>query len=222
VKGLFVAGTDTGVGKTYISCSLLRQFAGTGIRVVGMKPVAAGCTLIDGRWVNDDLEALREASTIEADATLMSPYQLEQACSPHLAASAEAVTIDPARIRTDLEKLTYLADLVIVEATGGWLSPISETETMQDIAIALDLPVLMVVAVRLGCLSHSLLTAQAIQSAGLDMAGWVANYPEPMLSRDLPVENTLIERLQAPFLGAVLYNQGQDRMTGLDIDMISK
>ncbi|TNF92906.1 MAG: dethiobiotin synthase [Gammaproteobacteria bacterium] len=222
VKGLFIAGTDTGVGKTYVTCALLRQLGRDGVSVAGMKPVAAGCQIINGEPVNDDVLALLQASTIKPDQAFISPYRLAQACSPHLAAQAENVKIDPARIRTDFEKLAEIADFVIVEGTGGWMSPISDSETMQDIAIVLGLPVVLVVAIRLGCLNHSLLTVQSIKAAGLQMAGWVANYPDEGLPRDLPVENTLNERLDSPFLGVVVHQESAEQSQKLDVYGIRK
>jgi dethiobiotin synthetase len=196
----FVTGTDTGVGKTLISCALLRAFAAQGKRVVGMKPVAAG---LDEQGNNEDVLALRAASTFQATPGQINPYSFFPAVAPHLAARYAGVRMDLARILTSYEELAGQADLVIVEGAGGFRVPLNETQDIRDLARKLRLPVILVVGMRLGCLNHALLTADSIAASGLQCAGWVANCVTP----DMPFlqENiaALQQRMAAPLLGIV-------------------
>ncbi|MEP7313665.1 MAG: dethiobiotin synthase [Pseudomonadota bacterium] len=172
---VFVAGTDTGIGKTHVAVALLRSLAAVGRRVAAMKPVAAGATLCADGLRNDDALALAAAASITLPYELVNPICLPLAASPHLAARAANRPIDIATLVLAYARIAKQADIVVVEGAGGWLAPISATETMADLARALQLPVLLVVGVRLGCINHSLLTADAIRRGGLELAGWVAN-----------------------------------------------
>lgn len=198
-QGYFVTGTDTGVGKTTVSCALLRAFAAQGKRVVGMKPVVAGSE--NSCW--QDVEQLIAASNINAPQEWINPYAFNPPVSPHIAAQQAGVEIDLTVIRQAYQQLCNLADVIIVEGAGGFLVPIGPQQTGADLACALDLPVILVVGMRLGCLNHALLTAQAIHSAGLPLAGWVANCmdPEMLVLRENRV--TLEQRLDCPLLGIV-------------------
>ncbi len=168
----FVTGTDTGVGKTLICCALLHAFAAQGQRVAGMKPVAAGCDE-DGK--NADVKQLRAASNILASFGQVNPYSFIHPIAPHIAARNAGVHIDFSRILTSYNELASQADVVIVEGIGGFKVPLNERQDSADLAQQLGLPVIMVVGMRLGCLNHALLTAGAIESCGLKLAGWVAN-----------------------------------------------
>ena len=198
-QGYFVTGTDTGVGKTTVSCALLRAFAAQGKRVVGMKPVVAGSE--NSCW--QDVEQLIAASNINAPQEWINPYAFNPPVSPHIAAQQAGVEIDLTVIRQAYQQLCNLADVISVEGAGGFLVPIGPQQTGADLACALDLPVILVVGMRLGCLNHALLTAQAIHSAGLPLAGWVANCmdPEMLVLRENRV--TLEQRLDCPLLGIV-------------------
>ena len=195
----FVTGTDTGVGKTLVSCALLQAFAARGARAAGMKPVAAGCD--DG--INEDVRQLRAAGNIPVDGGLLNPYGFEQAIAPHLAARNAGVRIDLARILAAYNELAAMAEIVIVEGVGGFRVPLNETQDGAELARLLGLPVIMVVGLRLGCLNHALLTADAVAAQGLPLAGWVAN----VLDEGMPAlrENieALRERIAAPLLGIV-------------------
>ena len=168
----FITGTDTGVGKTLVSCALLRGFAAQGKLVSGFKPVAAGC---DENDHNEDALALRAASTLQLGYGQVNPYCFPRAIAPHLAARHVGVRIEMHRILTSYEELAGQADEVIVEGAGGFLVPLNEVRTFADMARELDIPVILVVGMRLGCINHALLTAAAIEAHQLECAGWIAN-----------------------------------------------
>ncbi len=196
--GVFITGTDTGVGKTAVACALLRRNVGAGFRAVGMKPVAAG-----GGPENPDIAALAAAGNVEAPLSARCPYAFSEAIAPHLAARAAGVTIDPERIARSFEALRALADVVVVEGAGGALVPLDDRCDMLDVARALRLPVLMVVGMRLGCLNHAMLTASAIRARGLELVGWIANTIDPAMARIDENVATLERRLSAPRLASI-------------------
>jgi dethiobiotin synthetase len=186
-RGIFITGTDTGVGKTRVACALLRALVASGAKAVGMKPVAAGIDATIG--VNDDVRALAEAGNIDTPLADRNPYALADAVAPHLAAAAARVTIDVDAIASAHARLSTRADAIVVEGAGGALVPIDARHDMLDVARALRLPVLLVVGMRLGCLNHALLSALAIRARGLLLAGWVANeLPPGMRFRDANVD----------------------------------
>ena len=201
--GCFVTGTDTGVGKTLIACALLRAFAARGRRVIGMKPVAAGATEAEDGWRNEDVAALADASNVHAAREWINPYLLAAPVAPHLAAAAEGVAIDFGRIERSLAQLRAVADIVVVEGVGGFRVPLNDREDSADLAARLALPVVLVVGMRLGCLNHALLTAEAIGARGVRLAGWVANRIEPGMARAAENVAALSERLGAPLIGDV-------------------
>jgi dethiobiotin synthetase len=203
-QNLFVAGTDTGVGKTWVATRLLRYLAASGLRAAGMKPVAAGADpTLDGLR-NDDALALASASNVLLPYETLNPYCLADATSPHIAAKNAGISIDIGLIMERYSMIVAKSDIVIVEGAGGWLAPIGDETTMADVAAALGLPVLLVVGMRLGCISHALLTADAIRARGLHLAGWIAN---PVSAEFLPTSvackayvHALEQRLPAPRL----------------------
>lgn len=223
-RGFFVTGTDTGVGKTLIACALLHALARTGWRVVGMKPVAAGATCSDEGLLNDDVAQLRAAGSVQAALRLVNPYFFEPAIAPHIAAAQAGVTIEIGHIAQAYAQLAAMADTVIVEGAGGFCVPLNSTDDTADLAQHLGLPVVLVVGVRLGCMSHALLTAQAIRARGLRLAGWVANRIDPAM----PVagENVLAltDRLRSPLLGDVQFTPVPDARhvaAGLDLSSLA-
>ncbi|MFN3440555.1 MAG: dethiobiotin synthase [Acidovorax sp.] len=201
--GCFVTGTDTGVGKTLVSAGLLHALAVHHRRVVGMKPVAAGVVPWGDDWASEDAIALRAASTLAVPSALDNPVLLLDPLSPHIAAARAGVQIDIAAIVRSYQALAAQADAVVVEGAGGFHVPLSDTQTGADLAQALTLPVVLVVGLRLGCLNHALLTAEAIRARGLALAGWVANRIDPEM--DAVDENIayLRARLGAPLLADV-------------------
>ena len=198
----FITGTDTGVGKTLISCALLHTFAAQGKRVVGFKPVAAGC---DEDGHNDDAKALRAASTMQFTYEQVNPYYFRDAIAPHIAARNEGVRIDLARILTSYRELSGQADEVIVEGAGGFLVPLNDAQDGGDLAVQLGLPIILVVGMRLGCLNHALLTVEAIAARGLMLAGWVANVVQADMVSVAENVAALQQRISAPLLGIVSY-----------------
>ncbi len=176
-QGYFITGTDTDIGKTTVGCALLHAFAAQGNKVVGMKPIAAGNE--NGKWL--DVEHLLAASNISVTRQQINPYAFDPPISPHLAAQQAGMEIDLTVIHHAYLELSSKADIVIVEGAGGFLVPLNQQQTGADLAKLLNLPVILVVGMRLGCLSHALLTAQAIRAAGLTLAGWVANCVDPQM-----------------------------------------
>lgn len=217
MPGLFVTGTDTGVGKTLVSAALLHGMKTLGLRAAGMKPIAAGADLVDGLWVNEDVVELTRAAGVEAPPDWVNPYLFRDAVAPHIAADRKGVRIEIPRIVDACRDLAGLADWVVVEGAGGFRVPLDAHRDSADLAAALELPILMVVGMRLGCLNHALLTAEAIATRGLRLAGWVANQVDP----DMPAfaENiaALEARLPAPRLAVVpwLADAGPERAARL-------
>jgi dethiobiotin synthetase len=201
MASLFVTGTDTGVGKTRIACALLRAFSAAGKTTAGMKPVAAGRE--DGRW--QDVEALCSASTVKAPRHLVNSYAFEPAIAPHIAAELAGIHIEIDRIAAAHAQLSRLAEVVVVEGAGGFMIPLTATQTSADLAVRLKVPVVLVVGMRLGCLNHALLTRKAILAFGLTCAGWVANCIVPQMPHVDRNVATLEEHLDCPLLGRVPY-----------------
>lgn len=203
LKGCFVAGTDTGVGKTVVSVGLLRGLRELGVDLVGMKPVASGCRLTPEGLRNDDALALQRAGPAAVAYSDVNPYAFEPPIAPHIAAADAGVDILVEDIFARAHRLARGFDGLVVEGVGGWLVPLSERATMADLARILELPVVLVVGMRLGCLNHALLSAQSIRACGCRMAGWVANGVDPDCARLHDNIAALKERLPAPLLGAV-------------------
>ncbi|MCG2585171.1 dethiobiotin synthase [Massilia sp. TS11] len=199
----FVTGTDTEIGKTLVSTAILHQLAQLGVRACGMKPVAAGAELIDGVWHNEDVDAIIAASSLHLPRHLITPYLLQRPMAPHIAAELEGVVIDPVTILAAAAEVQAAADALVVEGVGGFRVPLTGAFDTADLAKELNLPVVLVVGLRLGCLSHALLTYEAITARGLTVAGWVANQVDPaMPCTDENIE-ALLERLPAPLLGHI-------------------
>ena len=202
-QAYFITGTDTGVGKTLIASALMHTMAGQGRRVAGMKPVASGATWHDGAWHNDDVDALQAAANLTFNAALVNPYLLQEPAAPHIAAAAEGIGIDLDHIERCYQTLCASADTVIVEGVGGFIVPLNDHCDTADLVCRLDLPVILVVGIRLGCISHALLTIEAIAARGLHLAGWVANLTTPETANVTPMIATLQRRINAPLLGCV-------------------
>jgi dethiobiotin synthetase len=200
-RGIFITGTDTGVGKTVVAVALLRALVASGLRAVGMKPVSAG-TEPDGS-VNADVVALDEAGNVDAPIADRNPFALAPAIAPHLAAAQAGVAIDLAVVAAAYARLASRCDVVVVEGAGGVLVPVDATHDMLDIAANLHLPVVLVVGMRLGCLNHALLSAAAIRSRGLRFAGWVANCIDPQMRAVEANVETLAARLPAPRIATI-------------------
>lgn len=194
-NAFFITGTDTEVGKTHVTCLLLKQYAEQGLKVIGMKPIAAGCELVDGEWVNEDVQKLIASSNVKAPLNLINPYCFKEPIAPHLAAEKAGVTIEIDTIVNAFKQLQTMADVVIVEGAGGFLVPLNAKANMADLAIALGLPTILVVGLRLGCINHSLLTAEAIKGRGLVLNAWVANHIDPEMEVQQENIQTITEQL---------------------------
>lgn len=204
MKGFFITGTDTEVGKTVVATALVRGFVAQGLRVAVMKPVASGSERTPQGLRNSDALALMAASNVAAPYDRVNPYCFEPAVSPHIAAEEAHIVIDLAHIQQNFGALaTTPTDYVIVEGAGGWLAPIGPRETMKDLASALGLPVILVVGVRLGCINHALLSKLAIESHGARFAGWIANTLASEMPRLKENLDTLTRLLGEPPLATV-------------------
>lgn len=199
----FVSGTDTEIGKTLVSSALLHALVKQRVRACGMKPVAAGAELRAGVLHNEDADQLIAAGNVTMPQSLTTPYMLLEPAAPHIAAAREGVTIDSKPILAAYLAIAAASDAVVVEGVGGFCVPLNDSFDTADLAQQLDLPVILVVGLRLGCISHALLTVGAIAARGLTLVGWVANETHP----DMPFvdENVdaLKQRIHAPLLGRI-------------------
>lgn len=199
----FITGTDTGVGKTLIASALIHGCVQRGYKTLGMKPVAAGCQLLGDELISEDVSQLIAASNVTAPVRQINPYAFAPAIAPHIAAEQAGVKISPDAIMAAYGQLATQADVVIVEGVGGFCVPLGDGIDTADLARQLGLPIIMVVGMRLGCLNHALLTAEAIRARGLSLAGWVANHVDPAMEVYEQNLQSLQQRLHAPCLGIV-------------------
>ena len=206
-QAYFLTGTDTEIGKTFITCALLHRARQHGLKAAGIKPVAAGT---DAAGRNEDVERIRAASGVVLPPEVVNPYCFAPAIAPHLAAAEAGVAIDFARIAAACSASRQQTDLLIVEGVGGFRVPLGVDRDSADLAVTLGLPVILVVGLRLGCINHALLTAEAIAARGLQLAGWVANRIDPDMLRAEDNIAALRERLGAPLLGSVPRIAGSD------------
>ncbi|HEY7378090.1 MAG TPA: dethiobiotin synthase [Steroidobacteraceae bacterium] len=200
-----MTGTDTGVGKTLIAAALLKGLRNRGLRVAGMKPVASGGRETPEGWVNDDALALIAEASEPAPYRIVNPYSFNPAVAPHIAAVEAGVEIDLREIVRAFRILSGLAEIVVVEGAGGWLTPLNDRDSFPDLARMINAQVVLVVGMRLGCLNHALLSAQAIEASGQHLVGWVANSIDPAFQRASDNLRSLEQRLKAPLLGSVPY-----------------
>jgi dethiobiotin synthetase len=225
-RGVFITGTDTGVGKTRVAVALLTALARAGVRVVGMKPVAAGAERTGGGkraaggkragvLCNDDALRLQAAGNVAVPYEAVNPYCFREPVSPHIAAAWDGERVDLARIAAAGARLRAAADFVVVEGAGGWLAPVSARRTMADVAAACGFPVLLVVGLRLGCLNHALLTAQAVAAQGR-LLGWVGSAIDAHFEAADENLATLAARLPAPRLG-LLPHSGSRRRDAVEL-----
>ncbi|PCJ30024.1 MAG: dethiobiotin synthase [Moraxellaceae bacterium] len=210
-KRFFVTGTCTDVGKTFVSVALLHALREEGYRTLALKPIAAGCQQTADGLRNDDALQLQAAMTESISYQQINPVALEQAAAPHIVAAEQGRRITVSQLE-GVCRGAFLnqADVVLVEGAGGWRVPLNERETLADLAIALRLPVILVVGIRLGCINHALLTQQAILADGLSIAGWVANRIDPDMSYLEENIATLQSQLSAPLIGDIPYKKAQD------------
>jgi len=207
-KSFFITGTDTGAGKTWSTLALMHYFKQQGLSVVGMKPVAAGCEWIDGQLKNEDALLLQKHSSVELRYEDVNPYAFEAPVSPHLAGIENPVQLDV--ILQAFDYLKSKAEVIVVEGAGGWLAPINRKADIADLAKQLNVPVIMVVAIRLGCINHARLTYQAIQESNVECAGWLAVCVDPAMKKQTENIETIMEALPVPMLGVLPYIEEMD------------
>jgi dethiobiotin synthetase len=203
-QSYFIIGTDTNVGKTYVASALIKYFTASGLSVIGMKPVASGCQLNEKfELINEDVVDLMSASNVSVSLDLINPYRFVPAIAPHIAAEQAGVHINLNKIKQSYEQLASLADVVIVEGAGGFYVPLNKLETLADLVVLLNIPVILVVGIRLGCINHALLTVESIESRGLKLSGWIANEIELNFTMFYEVINSLKHRITAPCITVV-------------------
>ena len=207
---VYVTGTDTGIGKTLASSALLHALRGRGLRAVGMKPVASGCEWIDGQWRNEDALALQAAGEPGLAYADINPFALEHPLAPELAARDAGTEVRLPPIMDAFARLAAQTDAVVAEGVGGWAAPLSPSLMQADLVRALRLPVLLVVGLRLGCLSHALLSARAVTADGAHLAGWIGSHVDPAMERVEDNIAMLAARLPAPCWGVLPHHPAAD------------
>lgn len=202
-SGFFITGTDTNIGKSLVSASLVHALALREYSVVGLKPVATGCIQTEEGLRNEDAEMLMKYASVELPYETVNPYAFELPVSPNLAANHSRTNISMEKIIGSYQAAAARADWVIVEAVGGWMVPFNDNETVEDMALAVNLPVILVVGTRLGCINHAILTMDRIRESGVQVAGWVANIMQRNVDLLPDVIDTLRLRLNLPLVGII-------------------
>ncbi len=214
IEGVFVTGTDTGIGKTHVSQALMRYLSQANVCVGAMKPVASGADLVDGELKNADALALLSESSKQVKYELVNPYCFSQPAAPQFAAEAANIDIDFELIKTSYEKIKQTNDFILVEGIGGWRVPLTSEQDVSDLALFLGLPVILVVGIRLGCINHAVLTDAAIRQSGVRYLGWVANRIEPEYENFDETVQAMQRLLSPPLLASCGWN-------ALEIDVLS-
>lgn len=204
-RGYFITGTDTGIGKSWCSAGIMRKLRQQGHSVVGMKPVASGCVETPEGLRNEDAMLLQQQASLAVDYDWVNPYSFRPAIAPHVAAEQAGVRIKIGKILEHYLQLKEKADCIVVEGVGGWLVPLNDAESVADLALALKLPVILVVGLRLGCINHALLSAESIRASGCELAGWIANTIDPQMTEPQPTIEAISRRIDVPLLGTVPY-----------------
>lgn len=213
----FIAGTDTGVGKTLAAVALLEKARAAGLTTAAVKPVAAGCERHREGLRNSDALDLQRAMTLALSYDQVNPVALAPPVAPHIAAREAEVPVTAAGLAEHCRRVQGLgADLLLVEGAGGWRVPLNDDETLADLVRLLGLPVILVVGIRLGCINHALLTAEAIRADGIPLAGWIANTVDPAISRYRDNVEALAQRLQGPLLGEIPFMDAPSGARGAD------
>ncbi len=208
-KGFFITGTDTNVGKTWATIALMRHFKNQGYSVIGMKPVAAGCEWQDGVLKNQDALLMQENASLAIDYQMINPYAFEMPVSPHLAAAGKN-SVQLNVIEKTFDELKEKSDVIVVEGAGGWLAPLSFNYDIADLAKTLHLPVILVIAIRLGCINHARLTFQAIQAEKVVCAGWLAMIVDPKMPMKTENIAMIKGKISAPLIGVLPYSEQMD------------
>lgn len=211
---IFITGTDTNIGKTYVTTGLLQQLKQQSYATIGLKPLSSGCFFNpEGELRNEDALALQQAASINLPYELVNPFIFEPPIAPHIAAAAAGLKLTVAQLNEKIQPaLNIAADFCLVEGVGGWRMPLNQEETMADFVKGNNFPVILVVGMRLGCLNHSILTAQAIQNDKITLLGWVANCIDPQMEFVDENIDMLQKWIKAPLLGKVTYNQKEFKL----------
>lgn len=216
IQSYFVTGTDTSAGKTVVCSALVRMFQSEAYAAAGLKPIASGFDKVGDELKNEDIEMLREANQTAIPETLINRYAYREAVAPHILAQAHGDKIEFDKIAQDVDQALLSVDKVIVEGVGGWLVPLNghqqPYQDIQGLAKVLDLPVLLVVGIRLGCINHALLSAQSIITSGVNFAGWVANFVEPCLPYEQENLDVLTARMPVPRLFDMPYIENPENV----------
>ncbi|MEJ2141551.1 MAG: dethiobiotin synthase [Gammaproteobacteria bacterium] len=207
MPGVFVTGTDTEIGKTQVACALLHALNKHHIKTAGMKPVASGAEWVNGQFRNEDALRLIHASSVKLPYEQVNPYVFKTAASPHISSGLEHQDIELNTIKECFNQVEQQSEFVVVEGVGGWLAPLNENQTVADMAEVLQLPVVLVVGMRLGCLNHALLTAQHIQNSHLKLTGWIANCVDNNFSYLEENIDALSKRIDAPLLARLDFDK---------------
>ncbi len=210
MKGIFITGTDTGVGKTLVARAIVHVMRKQYDKVGVMKPVASGAVFQNGLLQNEDAVQLQKACNVPLPYALINPYCFSPAIAPHIAADLEGVAVDIKHIQTCYANIAQQVDVVVVEGAGGWLAPLNSTDTIESLAQALAIPVVLVIGLRLGCLNHALLTINAMYRSGVSVLGWIGNSIDPDFQyRDKNI-SALKQRIAAPCLGLLPFSENPD------------
>ncbi len=204
-SAVFITGTDTGIGKTYVSCALLKALRSSGRTVQGMKPVASGCAWVEGMWQNEDAVALQKAAASNQPYALINPFALPLATAPQVAAAKSGTVLALPPMLEAFHALSATAETVLVEGVGGWMAPLSDTLDQADLVKALNIPVLLVVGLRLGCINHARLSALAIEASGCRLLGWIGNSIEPDFDTEGEYFAALQRVMPSPCVGVLAY-----------------
>ncbi|RKZ41672.1 MAG: dethiobiotin synthase [Gammaproteobacteria bacterium] len=204
----FITGTDTEIGKTWCTLALIQYFKNQGLRVAGMKPIASGCDCTKAGFRNSDAKQILEFSNLNVPYDWSNPYAFEPPIAPHLAADQVGKVIDLEKIIDKYHRLTALADVVVIEGVGGWRVPINTTQSLKDLVLAMNVPVILVVGLRLGCINHALLSAETIVNDGCQLVGWMANPIDPHFNAQGSID-TLLKLLKVPLLAQLPYLPSQ-------------
>ena len=210
MTNFFITGTDTGVGKTWFTVAFMTALKRRGLNVMGMKPIATGAEKIKDRLINKDAELIMQNCSQTVSYDLINPFVFELPSAPHVAAKHEGVVIDLDQIIKNYYLLKSMCDALVVEGVGGWRVPVTDKYSLADLVSKLNLSVILVVGMRLGCINHAILTAEAITADGLNLCGWVSNHLDRVYSESGETIKTLKKRLNCPYIGYLPYNSDFD------------
>lgn len=216
MTGIFITGTDTDVGKTFVSSGLLTGIRSHGFLVAGMKPVASGCAKVNGELKNDDALMLLNSSDSPLAYHEVNPYALSEPVSPNIASKVDGQTIDLTHIRNCLTTLEKRFQFLVVEGIGGWETPLGERSSVADMARQLNLPILLVVGLKVGCINHAILTERAIVGSGCNLIGWIANQCDPNVSSVADIYSSLTDRLTTTKFGLIPFVSSASRENHAD------